>query len=146
MIPDEAWGDIIGEGVASLEAILGGPLADIQSYHEALHERVLRGFADISEEELAAPSMYWEGYEMSLRFRLHRFDSHLRQHIVQIDKTLADIGRPPNEAKRLLRLIYAALAEVEGTTIGAWEVGAELRDELAEVIAARASEIADILA
>jgi len=43
-------------------------------------------------------------------------------------------------------LIYAALAEVEGTTIGAWEVGAELRREAAEVIDARASEIAGILA
>jgi len=145
-IPDEAWGDIIGEDMASFEAILDGPLAGIQSYHEAHHERVLRKFADISEEELAAPSTYWEGHEMSLRFRLHRFDSHLRQHVVQIDKTLESIGHSPNEAKRLLRLIYAALAGVEGITIGAWEAGAELRREVAERIAARASEIADILA
>jgi hypothetical protein len=145
-IPEEAWGDIIGEDVASIEAILDGPLAGIQSWHGAFHERVLREFADISEEELAAPSMYWEGHEMSLRFRLHRFDSHLRQHIVQIDKTLEGISHSPNEAKRLLRLIYAALAEVEGTTIGAWEAGAELRREVADEIAARASEIADILA
>ena len=145
-IPDEAWETIIGEDEASIEAILGGPLAGIQSYHAAFHERVLREFADISEEELAVPSMYWEGREMSLRFRLHRFDSHLRQHIVQIDKTLEAIGHSPSEAQRLLRLIYAALAEVEGATIGAWEAGTELRRELAEGIAARASEIADILA
>ena len=145
-IPDEAWGGITGEDMASIEAILSGPLAGIQSYHEAFHERVLREFADISEEELAAPSMYWEGHEMSLRFRLHRFDSHLRQHVVQIDKTLGSISHSPNEAKRLLRLIYAALAEVEGITIGAWEAGAELRREVADEIAARASEIADILA
>lgn len=145
-IPDEAWEAIIGEDWASIEAILDGPLADIQSYHEVLHERVLREFAAISEEELAAPSMYWEGYEMSLRFRLHRFDSHLRQHIVQIDKTLEGIGHSPNEAQRLLRLICAALAEVEGATIGAWEVGATLRREIADRIAARASEIAGILA
>ena len=83
---------------------------------------------------------------MSLRFRLHRFDSHLRQHVVQIEKTLESIGRSPNEAQRLLRLIYAALAEVEGATIGDWEVGAALRHEAAEEIAARAGEIADILA
>jgi len=70
----------------------------------------------------------------------------LRQHIVQIDKTLGGIGHAPNEAKRLLRLIYAALAEVEGTTIGTWEVGAELRREVADNLAARASEIAGILA
>jgi hypothetical protein len=68
------------------------------------------------------------------------------QHIVQIDKTLENIGHSPNEAKRLLHLIYAALAEAEGATIGAWEVGAELRREAADKIAIRASEIADILA
>ncbi|UCC61494.1 MAG: DinB family protein [Anaerolineae bacterium] len=145
-IPDEAWDALIGEDGATIEATLDGPLAGIQSYGQALHERVVQEFADVSEEELAAPSMYWEGYELSLRFRLHRFDSHLRQHIVQIEKTLAGIGRSPNEARRLLRLIYAALAEVEGVTIGAGQVGVGLRREAAEAIAARASEVASILA
>jgi hypothetical protein len=120
-------------------------LGGLKSYHGALHERVLHEFADIHEEELATPSMYWEGYELSLRFRLHRFDSHLRQHIVQVEKTLEGLDRPPNEARRLLRLIYAALAEAEGGTIGAWQVGTELSRETADAIAARAEEIAGIL-
>ena len=145
-VPDEAWDAMLGEDEASIVAKLDGPLEGILSYHETLHERVLREFSDISEEELAAPSIYWEGYEMSLRFRLHRFDSHLRQHTVQIDKTLEDIGHRPNEARRLLRLIYAALAEAEGATIGAWDGSAELRHKVAETIAARTAEIADILA
>jgi len=145
-IPDEAWEALIGEGGAKIEATMAGPLADIQSYGQALHGRVVQEFADVSEEELAAPSRYWEGYELSLRFRLHRFDSHMRQHIVQIEKTLADIGRSPNETRRLWRLIYAALAEVEGATIGARQVGVGLRREAAEVIAARAGEVASILA
>ena len=145
-IPDEAWDALIGEDAASIEATLEGSLAGTQSYHETHHERVLREFADVSEEELTVPSMYWEGYEMSLCFRLHRFDSHLRQHTVQIEKTLAAIGGSPNEARRLLRLIYAALAQVEGATIGDWEAGTVLRREAAEAIAARADEIASILA
>lgn len=145
-IPEEAWDAILGEDEASIVARLDGPLEDIQPYYEALHERVLREFADISEEELAVPSIYWEGYEMSLRFRLHRFDSHLRQHTVQIDKTLEGIDHRPNEARRLARLIYAALAEAEGATIGAWEVSAELGHKVAETIAERAEEIAGILA
>jgi len=65
---------------------------------------------------------------------------------IPIEKTLAGIGRSPNEAKRLWRLIYAALAEVEGATIGAGQAGVGLRREAAEAIAARASEIASILA
>ena len=30
---------------------------------------------------------------MSLRFRLHRFDAHMRQHTVQIDEALRDLGQ-----------------------------------------------------
>jgi hypothetical protein len=130
---------------SSFEAMLDGSLVDIQSYHGKLHDRVLEELADISEEELGAPSLYWEGYEMSLRFRLHRFDSHLRQHTVQANKTLHAIGQPPGEVKRLLRLIYAALAEVEGASIGAWEIGAIPRREATQVIASRAEEIASAL-
>lgn len=144
-IPDEAWDTISGIDEASFQALVDGPFVDIQSYHETLHDRVLRELADIREEELTAPSMYWEGYEMSLRFRLHRFDSHLRQHTVQVDRTLEALGYPPNEAKRLLRLIYGALAEAEGATIGAWGTGRDLRHDTAQSINARADEIAGIL-
>jgi hypothetical protein len=145
-IADEAWDTISGLDEAAFQALVDGPFADLEAYHGTLHNRVLWELADIRDEELAAPSMYWEGYEMSLRFRLHRFDSHLRQHTVQVDKTLEAIGHAPNEARRLLRLIYGALADAEGATIGAWDVGRELRRAAAETIAARTDEIAAILA
>ncbi len=145
-IPEEVWDVLVGMDEASFEALLASPLAELHTWHAVFHEKVLREFAGISEVELGLPSMYWENEPMSLRFRLHRFDSHMRQHTVQADKTLASTGHGPNEAKRLLRLIYAALAEVEGTTIGAWEVGARLRGEVAEVIVGRAEEISGILA
>jgi uncharacterized damage-inducible protein DinB len=145
-IPDEAWDDLVGETEESFRAMMEGSLDSLRAYHAALHERVLAEFAGIADEELDLPSMYWEGTEMSLRFRLHRFDSHLRQHTVQVDKALVEIGRVPNEAVRLLRLIYAALAEAESATIGAWETGAALRDEVAGAISARADEVAGILA
>jgi hypothetical protein len=144
-IPDEAWEPLFGEDMALIDATLDGPLAGMRSYHEAFHERIVREFAGIGEEELALPSIYWEGYELSLRFRLHRFDSHLRQHTVQIDKTRESIGRSPNEAQRLLRLIYAALAEAEGATIGAPEINTELWQGTAETIATRTDEIAAIV-
>ncbi|MFC2053520.1 DinB family protein [Chloroflexota bacterium] len=144
-ISDEVWEAISGLDEASIEEILDGSLAGIRSYYEVLHERVLLEFNDISEGELTVPSMYWEGYEMDLRFRLHRFDSHLRQHIVQVDKTLEGTGHSPNEAKHLLRLIYSALGETEGAAIGAWDVAEEHRLEAAETIAARTDEIAGIL-
>ncbi len=141
---EEMWVSVLGEE-SSFRAVLEGPLAGIQAYHTELHQRVLREFSGVSEDELNAPALYWEGYELPVRFRLHRFDSHLRQHTIQVDKTLAGIGYSPNEAKRLLRLIYAALAEVEGATIGAWEIGSALVSDAAKTIAARADEIASLL-
>jgi uncharacterized damage-inducible protein DinB len=143
-IPDEFWDAVLGDE-NTIRATLAGPLQELRAYYKGLHTRVLKEFGNITEEELSAPSIYWEGYEMSLRFRLHRFDSHLRQHTVQVDKTRESIGRAPSESGRLLRLIYRALAEAEGATIGAWENGLALQREVAEKVAARADEIDRLL-
>lgn len=145
-IPIETWDTLLEMDEAAYDALMAGPFADLVEYHENLHEKVLHEFAAIREEELELPSMYWEPAPMSLRFRLHRFESHMRQHTIQVDKALAGIGQGQGEAKRLLRLIYTALAEVEGATIGAWQAGAGLRREAAWTIAARAEEIAGVLA
>jgi hypothetical protein len=118
---------------------------EIISYHDSFHQRILRELAGIQEQELAIPSWWWEDEPYTLEFRLHRFDSHLRQHTVQAEKTLAMLGFAPNEAKRLLRWIYNALAEVENTQIGAWDFGADQRQQAAAQIAARAEEIAQLI-
>lgn len=143
-IPPQAWEAFVAEASFD-EALVKGPFDGILAFYAQWHERVLRDLVGIQEEELARPSAYWEDYEMSLRFRLHRFDSHLRQHTIQIEKALEQVGPPLNEARRLLRLIFAALAEAEGATIGAWDWGTERRRDTARRIAARANEIADIL-
>ncbi len=145
-IPDSAWNDILQEDIDSIDSLLDGPLTGIRAYHETLHGRVVREFAAITSQELASPSRYWEGYDLSLRFRLHRLDSHLRQHTIQASKALDTLGHSPTEAKRILRLIFAALAEAEGATFGAWSVAQDLWQEAAEVISARSQEIAEILA
>jgi hypothetical protein len=145
-VPDEAWDGLVGMEESALKAITGGPIDGIRLYHARLHEQIMDQLAGIGDDELGKPSMYWEEEPMSVAFRLGRFDSHMRQHIVQIDKTLVGIGRAPNEARRLLRLIYAALAEVEGVTVGAGDVGVGLKGSAAVVISDRADEIAAVLA
>ena len=144
-IPDEAWNALVGMDETAYRALMDGPFDELRTYHRALHARVLREFAGIEDSELEVPSAYWEVEPMSLRFRLHRFESHERQHTIQIDKTLALLGHAPTEARRLLRLVYAALAEVEGVLIGAEEIGGEECRVLAEGIAARGEEIAGIV-
>jgi hypothetical protein len=120
---------------ASEDAVRGGDLAQIRDAFAAIHIRVLREFADISDEEIELPAWFWDG-AMPIRFRLHRFEEHLRQHTIQLDKTLAVI-RPPTEAHRLIRNIYNALADMETAD----EPAESLRTAVADVIADRASAI-----
>jgi hypothetical protein len=144
-IPDNVWENLTILPQADFDELLSGPLAGIRSFHQDLHTRVLSEFASISDQELQLPSMYWEGYPLSLQFRLHRFDSHCRQHTIQLDKTMAVIRLGPTEARRLLRLLYAALAQAEGANVGAWDIAVDLQREVAQSIAMRADEITSIV-
>ncbi len=120
-------------------------LNGILAYYDTLHKRVLREIADIRGSELDAPSLWWEGAPMSVEFRLHRLDSHLRQHTIQVQATLEALNGPFPEARRLLRLVYAALAEVEGVIIGDWLLGQRQQQEVAALIHQRAEEVAALL-
>jgi hypothetical protein len=140
-VPDEAWEDTIGLHENSFVAILKGPYDDLITYHQRLHNRILTEFSSIRDSELDAPSLYWEGYELSVRFRLHRFDSHLRQHTIQLEKTLAALGRRTTEVQRLLRIMYAAVAEVEGIAIGAANLDTNEWHAFALNIAARTDDL-----
>ncbi len=119
-------------------------IAGIMAFYDSLHKRVLRELTDIKGFELEAESLWWEGTPFSVEFRLHRLDAHLRQHTVQIEKTLDALGHPPNEARRLLRQIYSALADVDSAIIGDWGHGKAERRDLAGKISVRADEIAAI--
>lgn len=116
---------ILGMEEAQFGAALDGTLAERQDFHARLHERVLNELGKITDEELELPGVFWESERFPLRFRLHRFESHLRQHTIQVEKTLAALNFTPTETQRLLRLIYAALAEVEGAALGLEDTGPE---------------------
>jgi hypothetical protein len=69
-------------------------------------------FAGLTEDELAIPAR-WSGLPVDLRFRFGRWGSHIREHLVQVDKTLALTGRPTTEVERLVRLIGASYGRLE---------------------------------
>jgi len=140
-ITTEGWAATSGMDEASFRSLMAGPFEGLRDYHNTLHQRILREFADISDAELDFPSEYWEKELMSVRFRLHRFDSHLRQHTIQVDKTRVALEQFPNEVQRLIRLIYTAFADANGAIIGAWKTGENSRLELAKTIRGRAEEI-----
>lgn len=125
--------------------IMNGPLVGIQTYHADIHDRILAELSDISDAETELPAKYWESVVYPVRFRLQRFEAHLRQHSIQLEKTLAGIGRPPSEGQRLARLLYAGLAELEGSLIGAPETALAAQQEMAEAIAELAEEAERVL-
>ncbi|HUQ41667.1 MAG TPA: DinB family protein [Candidatus Limnocylindrales bacterium] len=109
---DAASVPFIEQRKAATEPLATADVRAIRDAFAAIHIRNLRELADITDVEVDLPSWFWDG-AMPIRFRLHRFEAHLRQHTIQLDKTLVAIGRGPTEAHRLIRNIYNALADVE---------------------------------
>ncbi|HET8568033.1 MAG TPA: DinB family protein [Candidatus Limnocylindria bacterium] len=60
----------------------------------------------LDADALARPTQ-WSGHTVDVRFRLHRFASHLVEHTVQCEKAL-DATAPPSEARRIARRIGRA--------------------------------------
>lgn len=120
--PDEAFGELMENGDREAMA----------AYHAVEHDRAIAEFAAITDLEIDGPSIWWEGEPYTLEYRLHRMEAHLRQHTIQLEKSLDQLGRPATEARRLLRLVYGALAEVEAILIGAPEVASAERAAAAD--------------
>jgi hypothetical protein len=89
-----------------------GTLAEIRTRLDDITDLSAGVFAGVDEEDLAARAR-WSGYAVDVRFRLNRWASHMREHTIQVDKTLVMLGRPTSEVERLLRLIAAGYGRVE---------------------------------
>ena len=94
-------------------------LCELLASFEVYHDDLIYALADITDEELNTPSIYWEDEPVDLRFRLYRFAWHLRGHTLQADKIRVGIGHRMTDTQRLTRLLYSALGDAEGTLIGA---------------------------
>ena len=104
------------------------------------HLAIIRSLTGVTDLELDTPSWFWEDTGYPVRFRMHRFEEHLRQHIIQVDKTLVALGHPPTEAERLVRNLYTALAGVESVAAGS-AAGQEILDRCAASIEAIAADV-----
>jgi uncharacterized damage-inducible protein DinB len=133
--PDEEWPVFRKDYAAPADAV-DGNIESIRNSFFAIHRRILRELDDVTDAELELPAWFWDA-DKPIRFRLHRFEEHFRQHTIQLDKTLAVIA-PPTEAHRLVRNIYNALADVENED----EPAADLRANVAATISERAAAIA----
>lgn len=133
-LPDGEANRLLGPFDEFRDIMDSGTRDRMSAFHAILHDRALNEFADISEEELEGPSVWWERQVYTLEYRIHRMDAHLRQHTIQLQKTRDQLGRQATEARRLLRLVYAALAEAEAPLIGVPDLGTAQRVATAESI------------
>ncbi len=105
----EALGDRVPDEHGSEMA---GSLADIRSrFDEVLDEGASR-LGSLDDEALAARAR-WSGIEVDVGFRLGRWSSHIQEHTIQVEKTLALIGNQPSEVERVVRRVLAAYGRLE---------------------------------
>jgi uncharacterized damage-inducible protein DinB len=87
----------------------GGAL-DIVAAFAARRAETDAALAGLDAQQLVRPSQ-WGPYEVphriDVRFRLHRFASHIVEHTVQCEKTVASLGIAVNDPRAVVRAIGA---------------------------------------
>jgi DinB family protein len=91
----------------------GGPL-EILARLDGLLDGFAARFGALDDRALAVPGR-WSGLPVTIDFRLGRLGSHIREHTIQVDKTLAMLGRPAREVERLVRLASESFGRLEAT-------------------------------
>ena len=116
-IPDEPLPPLTPQGIVAPEGSAGGALTAVRRELLAGMTATLEQLAAISDEYLTAPTV-WVGIDLDLRFRLHRFAAHERQHLVQVWKTAQALGFAQSEAQMILAEAELARAELLALLVG----------------------------
>jgi uncharacterized damage-inducible protein DinB len=144
--PDGEVERVTGSLDAVYDIIDNQPLATIRQHYDDFHQRVRTELQNLTDEQVLGPSpLWWEAEEYSLQYRLHRCEAHMRQHLVQIEKTLLLLNCPETEARRFLRLIFRALASVENAALGAPGLGQAEQQALATSIVERTAVLQQVV-
>jgi hypothetical protein len=115
---DEAWLALGEVDERAWRAAFEGSLGDMRACHAGVRDRVVNRLVSMTDDEMGATSPFWDGQRPN-RFRLGRFESHLRQHTIQTEKAVQAVIGAPREVERLLRLLARATGEVEAAALGA---------------------------
>ena len=111
--PDEVY-----EGLPEEDGTeMTGSLDDLRARLDAILDLSTECLAGLPEDRLALATR-WSGFAVTVAFRIGRWSSHLREHTIQVEKTLAQLGREPSEPERLARLALAAYGRAEAVVFG----------------------------
>lgn len=131
MLPDEAVEEVAGSREDVIERL------------DTIVDQATERLAGLPRERLALGGR-WSGLPVSLEFRLGRWSSHIREHTIQVEKSLAWLGAEPTEPDRLARLALAGYGLAESTVFGRARSAAV--DRAAGIVAAAAREARDVAA
>jgi hypothetical protein len=116
-----------------------GTLAEIRARLDAVLDDDAGRFARLDPAALAMPAS-WSGTQVDIAFRLARWGSHIYEHTVQLDKTLAWLGHEPGEAERIVRDLHTAWGRLESRIWPAESTTPAIDDVLARMSATIVSE------
>lgn len=115
--PPDAVADEVEVGFPDEPSEGEGTLSDIWTRLDQLIDYEASRYAALDDDALAVPAR-WSGARVDVGFRLTRWTSHLREHTVQVDKTLVMLGWAPREVDRLVGLILSAYGRLEAAVYG----------------------------
>jgi hypothetical protein len=118
--PDDVWTDLPEEE----DEAVGSP-TEVRARFGSLVDVTTERLAGMTTEQLALGGR-WAGFPVDLAFRLGRWGSHVREHTVQVEKTLVMLDRRPTEIDRLVRQVYAAWGRAEALVAGTTDEGGAL--------------------
>jgi hypothetical protein len=121
-----------------------GTPAEIRARLDELLDRSTERLAGLPAERLGYGTR-WVGFALDIGFRLGRWSSHIREHTVQVEKTLVMIGHTPTEVDRLIRLILAEWGRAEAVVYGSAD-GGEALGVLAQAAASARATAAEVAA
>lgn len=117
VVPESFWETLPDEATTEAE----GTADDLRGRLDAITDVAAERLAGLPDDRLAIPTR-WSGFPVPLSFRIGRWSSHLREHTIQVEKTLALIGHVPGEPARLTRHVLAAYGRTEAVVFGRFGV------------------------
>lgn len=112
-IPDEMWETLPSEETAEA----AGSVVDLAARFDAVLDLGAERLAGLPDEQLELGAR-WMRFPITIGFRLGRWSSHIREHTLQVEKTLAMLGHAPGEPQRLVRHVLSAYGRAEAAVFG----------------------------
>lgn len=131
--PDVLWEPLPSED----DEAIGAP-AVVRAHLGHVLDHSIERLAGLPQDRLAVGAR-WSGFAVDIDFRLSRWSSHIREHTIQVEKTLEMLDHRPTEVDRLVRLVLAAWGRAEAEVVGRQD-----GDEAVASLAAAAAEAASV--